>query len=57
MAREKNPSDPFCWTQGTPLSFSCILAESMDVVVQYSARTERTDIYGVYARLSSRVRS
>ena len=45
---DKNPPDPFSWTRGTPLSFTCILVESMDVVVHYSTRTMGLDIYEVY---------
>ena len=46
--RNTNPSSSRCWANRTPLSFSCILAESKDVVVHYSTRTIGVHIFGVY---------
>ena len=47
--RNMNPSSSHCWANRTPLSFSCILAESIDVVIHYSTGTTiGVLIFGVY---------
>ncbi len=44
----KGPSGHSVDVDRTPLSFSYMLTESLDVVVHYSARTDRVLIFGVY---------
>ena len=46
--RGKGPSGHSVCADRTPLSFSYMLTESLDVVVHYSARTDRVLIFGVY---------
>lgn len=46
--RGKGPSGHSVDADRTPLSFSYMLTESLNVVVQYSARTDRVPIFGVY---------